>query len=351
MGSSAAGFPPCVSFTLTNACDLRCRMCGQWGGAGYMRSGGGPRGPGLQLADWKRLVDEVVAHGGTSILIRGGEPFMFPRIIDLVEHIRERGLSLAIDTNGTRLAEHAADLVRIGRLHLTVSVDGPEEIHDAVRGVPGAFHQIELGLARLAALDGGNPRRVTRSLCFTISPWSLRGLGRMPAVARWLGVDSVTIVPYYWVTRALGETWEREIERLFGDRAFAWRGFHHEESGVDPDEFAAQHARYRESLDGLLDYPYMPLTAAEYRSWFSHPSAPVGGSECANVERLIDIQPTGDANFCVDFPDASLGNVRHATIAEIWNGDRARRFRERRRRGPFGACHRCGARHMGEIRG
>ncbi len=325
-------------------------MCGQWSGQGYVRSGLGRRDPPLQLADWKRLVDEVADHGGTSILLRGGEPFLFPGIIGLLEHMRDRGLAASIDTNGTRLPEVAADLVRIGNLHVTVSIDGPEEVHDAVRGQPGSFREIALGLARLAALDDARQPRVSRSVCFTISPWSLRGLGRMPAVARWLGVRSICIVPYYWVPRALGEAWEREIGRLFGDRAFAWVGFHHETSGVDPAEFAAQYAQYRQNLDGIHDYPYMPLTPAEYRTWFTDPRAPVGPPECANVERLIDIQPTGDADFCVDFPDVSLGNVRHASIAEIWNGDRARRFRERRRAGPLGACHRCGARHMGAIR-
>ena len=343
-------FPGYISFTLTNACNLRCQMCGQWSQEGYVRTGHGYRGPVLQLDDWKRLADEAAAHGITSILLRGGEPFLVPGIIALLEHIRGLGLYISIDSNGSRLADYAADLVRLGSIHVTVSVDGPEAIHDAVRGVRRSFQQLARGLARLAELDGGTPRRVSRSICFTISPWSVGGLGEMPAVARRLGVDSITIVPYYYVPAAVGATWEREIRETLGCEAFSWRGFHHEESGVDPDVFAAQHRRYVETLQNLHDYPYMPLTPAEYRTWFTDPTTPVGPPGCANVERLIDIQPTGEANFCVDFPDGCLGNVRHATIAEIWNGERARRFRERRRQGPLGACHRCGARHMAEIR-
>jgi MoaA/NifB/PqqE/SkfB family radical SAM enzyme len=343
-------FPGYISFTLTNACNLRCQMCGQWSPEGYMRTGHGYRGPVLELDDWKRLADEAAAHGITSILLRGGEPFLVPGIIALLEHIHGLGLYISIDSNGSRLAKFAADLIRLSNIHVTVSVDGPEAIHDAVRGVRGSFQQLARGLARLAELDGGKPRRVSRSICFTISPWSVAGLGEMPAVARRLGVDSISIVPYYYMPAAMGERWEREIRETLGCEAFSWRGFHHEDSGVDPEVFAAQHRRYVESLQDLHDYPYMPLTADEYRTWFTDPIAPVGRPGCANVERLIDIQPTGEANFCVDFPDAGLGNVRHATIAEIWNGERARRFRERRRQGPLGACHRCGARHMAEIR-
>ena len=343
-------FPGYVSFTLTNACNLRCQMCGQWSPEGYVRTGHGYHGPVLKLDDWKRLADETAAHGITSILLRGGEPFLVPGIIALLEHIHGLGLYISIDSNGTRLAEYAADLVRLGNIHVTVSVDGPEAIHDAVRGARGSFRQLARGLARLNELDGGASRRVSRSICFTISPWSVGGLGEMPAVARRLGVESLSIVPYNYMPEVMGAAWEREIRETLGCEAFSWRGFHHEESGVDPEVFAAQHRRYVESLEKLNDYPYLPLTAAEYRTWFTDPTAPVGPPGCANVERLIDIQPTGEANFCVDSPDGSLGNVRHATIAEIWNSERACRFRARRRLGLLGACHRCVARHMAEIR-
>ena len=51
----------------------------------------------------------------------------------------------------------------------------------------------------------------------------------------------------------------------------------------------------------------------------------------------------------MDFPDYSIGNVREATLAALWTGERARRFRERRRLLPFSACHRCGAKYMSCI--
>ena len=343
-------FPAFVSFTLTNACNLRCTMCGQWSPAGYVRTGHGYRGPALALDDWKRLADEAAAQGITSILLRGGEPFLHPDILPLLEHLHGLGLYVSIDSNGTRLAAFAGDLVRLGQIHVTVSVDGPEAVHDEVRGLPGCFAQLKEGLARLAALDGGAPRRVSRSICFTISPWSVRGLGEMPDVARSLGVESICIVPYCYISSAGGEAWRREVGELVGGEPFSWRGFLHDHSGVDPAGFALQHQRFTAALDGLHNYPYLPLTADEYRTWFADPSAPVGAAECTSVERLIDIQPTGEANFCVDLPDGALGNVRDSSIAEIWNGERAQRFRAARRRRPLGACARCVARHIAKVR-
>ena len=87
------------------------------------------------LADWQRIIDELADHQITSLLLRGGEPFIFPDIVALLEHIHDKGIFISIDTNGTRIKDYAADIARIGKIHLTISLDGTEAIHDQVRGV------------------------------------------------------------------------------------------------------------------------------------------------------------------------------------------------------------------------
>jgi radical SAM protein with 4Fe4S-binding SPASM domain len=167
----------------------------------------------------------------------------------------------------------------------------------------------------------------------------------MPDVARSLGIRSIAIVPYYYVPDATGAQYERELQRL-GCKAFSWSGFHHEDSGVDLDEFVRQLDAYQQRLGDLESYPYMPLTRDEYRAWFAGPETPVGPQHCQNVERQIDIQPDGSADFCVDFVDYSFGNVRQAGIEALWNGEPAERFRTYRRVRPLAVCYRCGAKYM-----
>jgi MoaA/NifB/PqqE/SkfB family radical SAM enzyme len=341
-------FPQYVSFTITNACNLRCQMCGQWSEEGYMHQNKDSLKQQLKLADWKRLVDEIADHGVSGILIRGGEAFLYPGMIELLEYIRSKGMFTSIDSNGTLLKDVAADLLRIGNLHVTVSVDGPEEIHDQVRGVKGCFQRIREGMAVLRELEKSTGKQISTSITFTISPYSYRGLGVLPDVARSLQIKTVCIVPYYYVPEALGKEYEREMADQFGCQAFSWQGFHHEDSGVDLEIFRQQYRQFLASLGDLFNYPYLPLSEEEYLEWFSSPTSVVRTSRCANVEKLIDIQPQGNANFCVDFPDYTIGNIKESTIAELWNSERAIRFRERRREKPFGACHRCGAKYMGE---
>jgi MoaA/NifB/PqqE/SkfB family radical SAM enzyme len=324
-------------------------MCGQWSAEGYMHGRKERLKQELALADWKRLVDEIAAHGVSSVLLRGGEAFLFPDIVALLEYINATGLFISIDTNGTLLEKYAADIVRIGDIHLTISVDGPEEIHDQVRGVKGCFDRIRKGIARLHEIEKSSGRSISKSLNFTISPYSYRGLGVLPDVARSLSINTVCIVPYYYFSEEVGERYEHEMHDAFDCPAFSWRGFHHEDSGVDPDEFQEQLGQYLATLGDVHSFPYMPLSKEAYRTWFSDSTTPVGPTHCTNVEGLIDIQPNGDANFCVDFPDYTIGNVREATIEELWNGKRAARFRECRRKNPLAVCYRCGAKYMSEM--
>jgi MoaA/NifB/PqqE/SkfB family radical SAM enzyme len=342
-------FPSSISLTLTNRCNLKCKMCGQWSEQGYMREQPANLKQEMTLADWKRIIDELADHSISSLLLRGGEPFLFPHIIELLEYINSKGIFTSIDTNGTLLARYAADIVRIGKIHLTISVDGPADVHDAVRGVEGCFERVQEGAARLGELERAGASPISRSINFTISRYSYKGLGDMPDIARGLGIKTICIVPYYYFPESAGRRYEKEMKENFGCAAFSWRGFHHEESGVDADEFIAGYRKYQAALNEVYDYPYMALSEDEYRAWFSDATSPVGPQRCTNVEKLIDIQPNGDANFCVDFPDYVIGNVRQASIEQIWNGERAERFRQYRRAHPLAVCYRCGAKYMSEI--
>ena len=343
-------FPQFISFTVTNACNLRCKMCGQWSEEGYILNRTIDTRQRMMLEDWRRLVDEIADHKIRFVLVRGGEPFLFKGIMELLRYINSKAIFLSVDTNGTSLEGYVDDLSRITNMHITFSVDGPEEVHDEVRKEKGSFQNIKRNIALLNELEKKNGNKISKSICFTISGYNYQALGQMADVARSLSIPSVNIVPYYYYSSDVGAKYEKELEENFDARAFSWRGFHHENSGIEIDRFNEELRKYRASLGGIYDFPYLPLTEAEYKTWFQDSESNVRSPQCMNVEKLIDIQPSGEANFCVDFPDYSIGNVKGSSIAEIWNGPRAERFRAYRREQPLSVCHRCGAKYISEIK-
>jgi MoaA/NifB/PqqE/SkfB family radical SAM enzyme len=343
-------FPQFISFTVTNSCNLRCRMCGQWSEEGYVLNRTVDTRSHMSLEDWKRLVDEIAQHKIRFVLVRGGEPFLFKGIMELLRYVNAKGIFLSIDTNGTVLDRYAADLSRISNMHITFSVDGPEDVHDAVRCEKGSFQKIKQNIALLTDLEKKCGNKISKSICFTISKYNYTSLGKMADVARSLSIPSVNIVPFYYFSHEVGTQYDAELRTHLDCTAFSWKGFHHEGSGVEFDRFREELRSYRASLGDIYDFPYMPLTEDEYKAWFHDESTVVRSSACENVENLIDIQPTGEANFCVDFPDYSIGNVKNASISDLWNGSRAQRFREYRRERPLSVCHRCGAKNISEIK-
>jgi MoaA/NifB/PqqE/SkfB family radical SAM enzyme len=269
----------------------------------------------------------------------------YPGIIEVLEHLRSKNIFAAVDTNGTALERYVDDLVRIGNMHITFSIDGPIEVHDEVRNARGTFLKTKENINRLLDAERHRESSLSKSICCTVSRYNYRHIGEMPDVARNLGIDTVNLVPYYYVPAEVGARYERELVDNFGCTAFSWKGFHHEDSGVEWSVFKKAYDKYLGELREIKNDEFLPFEERDFRAWFEDPALPVGSRNCWNVERLIDIQPDGEANFCIDFPDYSLGNVKKYSIAELWNSERASRFRDYRREQPTAICGRCGAKY------
>ncbi|HEX8366610.1 MAG TPA: GTP 3',8-cyclase MoaA [Allosphingosinicella sp.] len=111
-----------LRLSVTDRCDLRCTYCMP------ERMAFLPRADMLSLDELDRLAAAFVRKGVRKLRLTGGEPLVRKNILDLVESLsrflRSRDLDeLALTTNGTRLAEHAADLARCGVRRVNVSLD------------------------------------------------------------------------------------------------------------------------------------------------------------------------------------------------------------------------------------
>lgn len=147
------GSPTRMVLALTRRCNQRCAACRIW----EKPSAGEELRP-----------DEIALMcrslpGLTWLDVTGGEIFLRPDV-DAVFDALARGLpSLAVlhfPTNGS-LPERALEIATSFRnarpeveLIVTVSIDGPRDVHDAVRGVPGAFDRAIRTLRLLRALPG-----------------------------------------------------------------------------------------------------------------------------------------------------------------------------------------------------
>lgn len=148
-------FPPRLWIYSNFHCNLACDYC-------VVASSPRARPRELSLERFCALVDEAVREGFTELYVTGGEPFVHPRIVAMLEYACER-LPTVVLTNAMLFAggRRRAELERLaGRPGLTLqsSIDGARAAtHDRWRGA-GSWARAIAGL-RIAA-DLGLPLRV-----------------------------------------------------------------------------------------------------------------------------------------------------------------------------------------------
>lgn len=130
-------YRPVVFWNLTDRCNLSCTHC-------YNRSGPGRETAGeLTTGEAVQVIDDLAGMGVPLILFSGGEPLLREDIWDLARHARDRGLKMALSTNGTLITPGVAGRIReCGIEYAGISLDGATaETHDRFRNLPGAFEQ------------------------------------------------------------------------------------------------------------------------------------------------------------------------------------------------------------------
>jgi radical SAM protein with 4Fe4S-binding SPASM domain len=103
---------------------------------------------------------------------------------------------------------------------------------------------------------------------------------------------------------------------------------------------------FKNDLKDIIHEPFMDLSEKEYAAWFTDRHSEAKRHICRNPWLLSDIQPNGDVNFCVDFPDHVIGNIRYSTLEQAWNSQKADQFRDYLQKRSLPICFRCGAQYI-----
>ncbi len=289
-------------------CNCRCLMCDIWKATGKnvllpeeIRAWG---------VEWRRL-------GTRRVVLSGGEPLMHPGFAALGEALREAGLRTTLLSTGLLLERKAAEVARLVD-DVIVSLDGPREVHDAVRRVPGAFDRLAAGVRALRAEAPGIPV----SARSTVQRANARHLRATVAAARALGLDSVSFLAADVAPGAFG-------------RGEAWRD---EDAGgvaLAPDEISAL-ASEIDALErecaGDIASGFVVETAERLRArLLGHFAALAGGGERAPITCNAPwvsavVEADGTVRPC--FFHAPYGNLREAgSLGALLNSAEARAFR------------------------
>ncbi len=337
-GIDRAPGPTTISLNLTHLCNLRCEMCGQWRRQDVYRK------EFLPLEKLRPLVDEL-SVSSPKFYLWGGEPLLYPELIELLRYLREKRQYTIINTNGVLLKKYAAEMVSLEVDGLDLSLDGPPEVHDRIRGVPGTYRKVMDGLRLLREerRKQGAKKPMVKAIT-TISALNIDRLGETLELFDASGLFDAVIFNLGWfTTEKIGRATDRIFRRYLGCPAVSWKDFVGALGEVDPGKVKAfmetVSARRRTGPPVFFIPDLSPGRVEEY---YSRPASFLGRKACFSPWLNIEVRPNGDLTFCPDFPDYIIGNINQESFSEIWNGDRARKFRRLLiERGLFPICSRC----------
>ena len=146
-GSRTAYYPPHMSIELTEGCNLRCSYC--------YRESDSTKLSHMPTAELLMLIEKLWEAGLRTVELTGGEPTVHRDFRNILRFCTEKFAMVGVLTNGTRLSDGLArQFAEMGnKLMYSVSLDASTpELHDARRGVPGAWAKTTKNITRLVAL-------------------------------------------------------------------------------------------------------------------------------------------------------------------------------------------------------
>ena len=321
---------------VTRRCNMRCAMCMQDHEDHRRREENR-----IGLPDYRRLLTQVKPWNPT-VQLTGGETFMYPEIGGLLDILRELDYFVTINTNGSFLEKYAEKVVssRIGKL--TVSLDGPPEIHDSIRRFPGAH---ERALAGLEALAEEKKRQGSRYPFIDVkSVISPDNVGQLEPVVRLAGEDRIQMVDFVHMWFLHQSQVERQQELGFQVDHYPPHTFTLFEPKLLREAMAHVRdlqRRYRKLP--FIVFPDIPDDKMEY--YYADPLKPLYRTRCIYPYETARVQPSGEVLACPEdiAAKAVLGNVREESLVDIVRGEKSAEFLSRldQAGGGWPICNRC----------
>src|SRR3989442_5488024 len=129
-------FPPFLYLSIINSCNLRCQGC--WVDVEEKDA--------IDPDTLNRTITDARKHGNTFFGILGGEPFMHPKLMEVLA--AHPDCYFQIFTNGQFITENiATELRRLGNATPLISIEGREVVSDERRGKKDVFNKTMRGLA------------------------------------------------------------------------------------------------------------------------------------------------------------------------------------------------------------
>ena len=300
---------------ITLACDLACRHCGSRAGR--------ERPDELSTEEALDLVRQLAELGCKEVTLIGGEAYLRDDWTQIAKAVTGFGMRCGITSGGRNFTEERARAAKeAGIASVSISVDGHQETHDALRGVKGSYDAALQAMRNLRAagipvtantqINRGSMREM-ESLFDTLTAEGIRSWQIQLTVAMGRAADEphILLEPYQMIE--VMPMVARLKKRCVEKKVALW-----------PGNNIGYFGPYETLLKGTMPRGHM--------------------ASCGAGRSTLGIEANGDIKGCPSLPTADWvgGNIRENSLQTIWERSEPLRYtRDRTVEDLFGYCRTC----------
>ena len=334
--------PEWIVLGVNNVCNLHCKMCDvgiEYTASNFYQNLMGTSPLNMPIELIKIIFDQTAKHyPKTKIGYAFTEPLIYNKLIDSLKYAKEKKLYTSITTNALTLKQKANDICDAGLNDIFISLDGPEEIHNQIRGHKSSFQKAVEGIEELLS----NSHHPDISIFCVITKWNIGHLKKFADYFKKYPLKQLGFMHTNFTTDFMA----RNHNKILGNKypATTSNTEHIEISKIDLKILFAEINEIKKS-DYPFEITFSPEIIDEHKLdvFYNHPEKFLG-KVCSDVYRNIMIKSDGSVipahGRCYNL---DIGNIYNNSLKDIWNSKVVSDFRKdlMDAGGLFPACSRC----------
>ena len=334
--------PQWIVLGVNNICNLHCKMCDvgtQNLESTFANNLVGSKPLNMPIETTMQIIDETALYFPKSkIAYAFTEPLVYPHLVQTLAYANEKNIYTSLTTNALTLPQKAAALVASGLNEINVSLDGPEVIHNEIRGNQKSFARAIEGIQKLRSLS----KEIKITVICAITEWNQEHLYEFAKGFRKLGLNELAFMHTQFTTQEVSD-----------QHNMIWREkYPSTDSNLDildlknmiPSLLHDQISSIRNDDYDFNIYFSPDLHTQEEIERYYHAPEQFMGKRCVAVLENIMIKSNGNVipahGRCYNF---TIGNIHDNHIKSIWNSEKIRNLRNdlKKAGGLLPACSRC----------
>ncbi len=334
--------PRWVVLGVNNTCNLHCKMCDVGTSnlnTNFATNLVGTHPINMPLPLIKDVIDQSHRYFPNTRLGYGfTEPLVYPHLMESLEYAQQKGIYTSITTNALTLPKKAAPLVKAGLDAIYISLDGPQDIHNHIRGHKMSFQMALKGIEALFAQD----RVPEIGIYCVITEWNIGYLKAFADIFKEYPITELGFMHTNFTPQHIAD-----MHNVVYGGSYPATDSNVDEIDIDAMDLDLLWEEIEEITSTNYPFPVSFSPGVESKSTlmdFYHKPEKLMGKRCHDAFHNVMVKSDGSVipahGRCYNL---TIGNLYDQSLKDIWNSSAISKFRSTLNKagGLLPACSRC----------